>query len=265
MGKINHSIRQLWHKLNRQWLPLILGGLSLLGMLSWAEKWYAEQKTHDVAIDIHDRADFNLVEARQIKELLNAHLPASIAQYTLSQLPIGEIEALLERQAFIANAEIFIQMDGEVNVKIDQRTPLVRIINNHQESFYLDQDGDRMPFSAAYKKPMITATGHIQATQTDSLKPAKAKNLKAIYRVSQRIKRDSFLQALTGQLYVTKNQDIHLIPRIGDQTIILGQARDLRDRFAKLKAFYRKVLPHEGWYTYQEINLKYDKQIVAKK
>lgn len=265
MKGLRQYIRQLWHQLKRRWLPILVGSFSLFAMLNLAEEWYAGKRAQSVSITIDNQANFSLVDAKQVKALLNNHLPASIAQYTLHSLPLGEIEALLEQQVFIANAEIFTQMDGLVKIRIDQRTPLVRVINADQDSYYLDQSGERMPFSPAYKRPMITATGSIEANESDSLTTAMEQNLKAIHKVSRFIRQDSFLRALTGQLYITRTHDIELIPRIGEQTIILGEAQNLPRRFAKLKAFYRKVIPNEGWYKYEKISLKYDKQIVAKK
>lgn len=265
MKSLGQHLQRLWHQLKSRWIPLLLGTLSLVGMLSWAEDWYANQRTNSLAITIQDQASFNLITKKDIKAILNSHLPASFSQYTLQNLPLREIESLLEKESFIANAEIFTHVDGKIAVQIDQRTPIVRIINKNQNSFYLDQSGERMPFSPAYKKPMITASGHITATRNDSLNQAMTQNLANIYKVSRHIQQDSFLTALTGQLYVNKNHDIQLIPRMGEQTIILGEARNLHARFAKLKAFYRKVLPNEGWYTYDKITLKYEKQIVAKK
>jgi hypothetical protein len=265
MKSLGRSIQNLWQQLKKRWIPLLLGLFSFIGMLSWAEDWYASKRTQKMAIGIQNQASFKLVKVKDVKDLLDGHLPANFSQYTLQNLPLREMESLLEKQAFIANAEIFTHMDGKIAVQIEQRTPLVRIINSDQNSFYLDQSGKRMPFSPAYKKPLITATGHIKANRRESLNQAMKRNLTNIYQVSRHIKADSFLTALTGQLYLNKDHDIQLIPRIGEQTIVVGQARNLPARFAKLKAFYRKVLPHEGWYTYDKINLKYHKQIVAKK
>ncbi len=265
MNSLRQHIQNFWHQLKSRWIPILIGTFSLIGMLSWAEDWYASKRTTSIDVAIQDQASFKLVKAKGVKDLLDGHLPASFSQYTLQNLPLSEIESLLEKQSFIANAEIFTHMDGKIAVQIDQRTPLVRIINSDQKSFYLDQSGERMPFSPAYKKPLITATGYIKAKRKDSLNRDMRHNLTNIYKVSRYIKQDSFLTALTGQLYVNKDHDIKLIPRIGEQTIVLGQARNLAARFAKLKAFYRKVLPNEGWYTYDKISLKYEKQIVAKK
>jgi len=42
-------------------------------------------------------------------------------------------------------------------------------------------------------------------------------------------------------------------------------AHEIENKFEKLKIFYKEAIPYEGWSTYSEISLKYDKQIVCKK
>jgi cell division protein FtsQ len=75
------------------------------------------------------------------------------------------------------------------------------------------------------------------------------------------------LQALIGQIHLKKNGDFVLIPLVGDQLIVFGSAftdQEVRDKFEKLKIFYTKGLPYEGWEKYSEISLKYRGQIVGK-
>ena len=260
--KAIHFFREL---VNSLWVRAMCALVALGTMVSLAESYYAHTRTQAVAINIRGQAGFHFVEQRGIKDKLQNHLPAALHQYTLNELPLADLEDMLEHKPHVAGAEVYMDVAGKLLAHVRQREPTVRIINNEQESFYLDKQGKRMPFSPAYEKPLVTASGAIKASATGDLSDSEAQTLEAIQRVSQHIRQDSFLRALTGQVYIAPNQDIQLIPRIGEQTIVLGQAQNLPDRFNKLKAFYQKVLPSKGWYTYERINLKYEKQIVAKK
>jgi cell division protein FtsQ len=54
---------------------------------------------------------------------------------------------------------------------------------------------------------------------------------------------------------------------VGGQKIIFGSANsdeEVKDKFEKLKLFYKEAIPFEGWNKYEEISLKYKKQIVCK-
>ena len=76
---------------------------------------------------------------------------------------------------------------------------------------------------------------------------------------------DSFWSAQIDQIYVDNNDDIDLIPRVGNQQIHLGSTEDYEAKFRNLEAFYDKVLPEVGWNKYSVINLEYKDQIVCKR
>ncbi|MDR1090381.1 MAG: hypothetical protein LBL79_04825 [Prevotella sp.] len=59
------------------------------------------------------------------------------------------------------------------------------------------------------------------------------------------------------------NQDITLIPRVGDHRIILGDLDGYKERLNKLMTFYRNGLNETGWNKYSVINLKFDKRVVC--
>jgi len=76
------------------------------------------------------------------------------------------------------------------------------------------------------------------------------------------------LQSLIGQIHRKHNGDFVLIPQVGGQKIVFGTAfsdLEVEEKFRKLKVFYKEAIPYEGWNTYEEISLKYNKQIVCKK
>ena len=76
------------------------------------------------------------------------------------------------------------------------------------------------------------------------------------------------MQSLIGQVHRESTGDFVLIPLVGDQKIIFGSAfsdDEVKEKFEKLKIFYKEAIPFEGWNKYSEISLKYDKQIVCKK
>jgi len=70
--------------------------------------------------------------------------------------------------------------------------------------------------------------------------------------------------AMIDQVDITPQLTFEMIPKIGNQTIIFGDAANVDDKFNKLKLFYRKVIPVAGWSRYSIINLQYKNQVVAK-
>ena len=82
-------------------------------------------------------------------------------------------------------------------------------------------------------------------------------------RINDFIRKDSLWDAQIAQLYVNKDHEIELIPRVGNHRILLGDADSLTAKFRNLRAFYKKALPQVGWDTYKLINIKYANQVVG--
>ena len=76
---------------------------------------------------------------------------------------------------------------------------------------------------------------------------------------------DKFLKSQITAIAFDEKNEIVLYPRVGDHKIILGEAEDFRNKFEKLKVFYRHALGKVGWERYSMINLKYHNQVVCTK
>jgi cell division protein FtsQ len=182
--------------------------------------------------------------------LLNSGLnPVGI---TLSEVNTGTIEAILEENQLIKQAECYKTVDGTVHIKIYQRTPLLRIISNNG-NYYIDNEGDKMPVPNNFSAYVPVATGFIDEDF------ARAE----LYHFTRFLQKDKFWNAQIEQIYVAPNEDIELTPRVGNHQIILGKIEDYEEHLAKLKLFYEKTLNKVGWNKYSKINLKYKNQIVC--
>ncbi|QNL50116.1 cell division protein FtsQ [Olivibacter sp. SDN3] len=184
---------------------------------------------------------------------------------TLKNIPIHRIEDGLRSNPFIKEVKVFSEIDGTVNVKIEQREAILRIINNVGNDFYVDVDGMKFPTSALYAPHIIVANGNIEERFTgeqDSVQSALAEDL---YSVASFLVTDSLWNSQIEQLYVNEEKDIELVPRVGDQKIVLGNGDSLQTKFDKLLVFYKHVVPKAGWGTYKTVNLKFSNQLVCEK
>ena len=69
--------------------------------------------------------------------------------------------------------------------------------------------------------------------------------------------------SLIQQIYVEENGDIVFYTSVGDQKIIFGAIENIDYKFAKLKAYYKQIVPAYGWERYSVVNLKFSDQIVC--
>jgi hypothetical protein len=95
------------------------------------------------------------------------------------------------------------------------------------------------------------------------LLPADSILLKEIGELSLFIQKDSFMTAMLDQIDIRSDRTFSLIPKLGDQIILFGDAKNKEEKFKKLRLFYEKVIPIRGWNAYQKVNLQFKDQIVA--
>src|SRR5690606_41415523 len=67
------------------------------------------------------------------------------------------------------------------------------------------------------------------------------------------------------QLYVDSRQDIEIVPRVGTQPLVIGDADKLDEKFARLEIFYKNILPKVGTDAYEKVKVTYDGQIICER
>ena len=141
-------------------------------------------------------------------------------------------------------------------------------------SYYLDENGFIMPLSQNYTARLLVVNGRINEpfatrytlnfnTLADTLKTKTL--LDEIYTLSKYIDQSDFWKAQIEQVYVNKQLEMELIPKVGNHRIVFGEVENIENKFEKLMVFYKKGLSKTGWNEYSEINLKYKNQVVCTK
>lgn len=161
------------------------------------------------------------------------------------------LERILVKNPMIESAQVYYSLDGYIHVNILQREPVLRVMTG--EGYYVDRDGKVMPLSSKFTSRVVVATGDI------SEKYACEKLFPFVMMLSE----NSFWDAYIEQLVVRSNEDVVLIPKVGDFRIILGKVENSRERLDKLMLFLKEGITKKGWNRYKEVNLKFDNQIVC--
>ena len=137
------------------------------------------------------------------------------------------------------------------SVNIQQREPVLRVLTG--EGYYVDRDGRVMPLSSKFTSRVVVATGDINKKfACEKLGP-----------FAMKLKNEPFWDAYIEQLVVRSNEDVVMIPKVGDFRIVLGKVDDCDARLEKLILFLKDGITKKGWNRYKEINLKFDNQVVC--
>lgn len=164
------------------------------------------------------------------------------------------IEQALRANSFIDSVSCYKSPGGIVNVLIVQRLPLLRVMPDGADDYYLDERGHRMN-PRGYSADLPVATGHIT--------PDFAR--RELVKMGRFLRNDDFWNSQIEQIYVSQKGELTLVPRVGSHLIRFGRTDSLQQKFHNLYAFYEKVLPQVGWNKYAEISVEHVSQIIGRK
>ena len=212
------------------------------------------KECRDVSIKIDHHKGFFFIDENDADKAIKNFCGGLVYGKTFSTIDFGDIEKKLEQNPFISNAEIFSGVNGTLYVEIEQRVPVVRVVNRSGVSFYLDSNGEKIPLSPKFTARVVVATGDIDPEiQADLMKLIKF------------ISSDNFWKAQFEQIHVTADHEFELIPKLGNHYIWLGIADELEEKIKRLMIFYKEVLKNFSGDNYRIVNLKYKDQIVCTK
>lgn len=183
---------------------------------------------------------------------------------TLKELNIFNMEMNLNENPYVSEAYVTFGHDGVLKLHVIQKQPVFRVMPLKGNGFYVDNSGLKVPLSMNYTLRLPVVSGNILETYEDSMFISE-KSLMEVRNVFEFIHTDPFWTAFIEQVYVDKFKGIILIPKVGNHTIVLGNSDNLEDKFSRLKIFYLEGLGKVGWEVYQQIDLSFKGQIVAKK
>lgn len=242
-----------------------------LGFVNSKHKSVVCQKLNVVILDSLENS---FVSTEDIKEILNNNEINTLG-CPVDELNTKEIETILNDFESIRKAEVYTTIDGVLHILITQRQPIVRILNNRDISYYIDDEGKIIPSSKNNSAFILVVNGHINESfnikgninihEVCDERSVADKLLLDIFKISKFINDNEFWKAQIEQVYATRSGEFELVPRVGAHLLLFGTADNYREKFYKLRIFYEKGLNMYGWNRYEIINLKYKNQIVCTK
>ena len=254
----------------------IIGLSGLFASLAFATGKEKNVVAENLYVSVNNTEVNSFIDEEDVKEFFKDRND-SILHATLKNIDVNGLEKALNSHPAVENADIAVDVNGDVNIDVTQRTPLVRVMNMDGESYYIDTKSKLMPLSDKYTARVLIATGYImepfasryQFPVTTIAKHevfSKVSVLDDIYNISEYITKDSVLASLIHQINVTPDKELELYPAIGNHKIVFGEAKDFEEKFEKLKLFYTEGLNKtDGWNKYSIINIKYKNQVVCTK
>jgi len=191
-----------------------------------------------------------LIAQDSVNKLLTLVLRDSLNAFK-SGINLRNIEATLNRNDWVEQAQSYTLIDGSLGVKITTKLPIVRIEGDSH--YYLDKEGIPFPLSPFQSVSVPFFYGNPTAEQAKSL-----------ISVMHDIQQDPFMDTHIVAYQWTAD-GLTMEPRNHDYAIVVGNEKQLRQKLDKYKVFYATMRDSVLIDTYKKINLSFHGQVVCSK
>jgi len=246
---------------------LFFGGV--IWALQFAHRQHSQRTYEHVRVFIDAQNGYVFITENEIiEQLASANLHP---ERETTRLNTYIIERFLQQNTAIQDVNVFTQISGEVDIRVLQRQPIVRVENAQRQHFFIGSDGGLMALTPNHTARLLIASGHIfepfrankNVVESAVDVPSERATLYKIYQLATYIRNDDFLSALISQIYVNSRNEFELVSNVRNQIILLGRAENFEDQFRRLHHFYHHAIRKVDINAYRTINLKFDNQLIG--
>lgn len=227
--------------------------------LAFSSRRLSRVKCGEVQVIIAENSP-RIVGEEELAGLIG-QLDAGLLNRNLYAINTDQIERKLEKISTVRNAEVYrvfrvenYQLKGKLAIEIEQREPMFRILSAGDD-YYMDREGVRIDSNGAFTAPVLVVTGEL------SEEFAGGRLVPLISFIDQ----DDFWKTQIQQINVVNEEELQMVPLVGDQLVEFGEPEGYRNKLRNLKALYEQGFLETGWSRYNTINLKFENQIVCTK
>jgi len=201
---------------------------------------------------IYFQGDDNLFITHETVSKLLIQKKEGLKNVPKETLDLNILETALNSNPMIKSAQVYMSVNGELKVDIEQKKPIARVSTN--ATYYIDNQGTYMPLSSNHSARVPLVTGLVEKN-----------NLNNVFIMASKIQNDEFLKKNVVEIHQNENKTIYLKLRQCSFTVQMGNINHLDKKINNLKAFYKQSLKEETLNNYISINLQFDNQVVCTK
>lgn len=178
---------------------------------------------------------------------------SSVASIRKDKVDLNRLERELDEHEMIADAQVYTTVDGTLKALVTQKTPIARV-SNERSSYYIDYEGNKMPFSDNFSARVPLVSGEIND-----------ENRKGLTAVFQKIHDDDFLKKNITGARILESGSLLMTNRNYGYQILFGRPINVERKFNNYKAFFQHAMKDTLIGEYKMINLKFTQQVVCTK
>lgn len=221
----------------------------LLGvLLSFSLKKFSNQKITDnkISVSMNEEIPVYFVDEKDIRAIVEKENPSG----RVGDLDIPELEKKINALPAVDSANVYLNLNGKLNLDITQRIPIFRL-NNNGKDFYVDEKAIEFPISRVYSHPCMLVTGNVQKDEYPKL-----------IELVQKIDKDDFCKKYF--IGISKHKDdYYLLTDDAHYKLEIGDLDNIDFKIKGFKTFVEKYLVFQDPEKYKMVSVKYRNQIVT--
>jgi cell division protein FtsQ len=240
----------------------VLGLATTMLIIGFANKGKDRSVCHKVMISIDNQLNNHFIDDNDVLNMITNGYTEVIEGAAFRDINVRTLENRVKSNSYVADAEIFRDLKGNLLVKVLLRRPTARIVRQDGPDAYIAEDGTILPVSATFSSRVLLVGG-ANVKEMASLQTLQGSNYEKLFELINFINSDKFWAAQIAQIEMQANGEVKLLPQVTKQYIEFGDLDHIENKFSRLKIFYKEILPRKGWNSYSRVNVKYKNQIIC--
>lgn len=227
-------------------LKILITVILLVFLLSFSLDRFSKQQLDNVSVRMTQGQEVYFVDEKDIKEIVKELNPTR----KIGDVSIPELEKQLNALPHVANANVYMNLNGKLNIEIEQHVPVFRL-NNGGKQFYVDHHGEAFPVSRVYSHPAMLVNGNVTK-----------KEYKDLVKLVEAINEDDFSRKFFVGIS-KENGNYNLLTGDGIYKVEIGDLENIEFKLKGFKTFSEKYLVYQDPLKYKKISVRFDNQIVT--
>lgn len=192
---------------------------------------------------------FKFISVESVDKMLKQSDSISL-KLVKRDLNLGVIEKLINKNSFISSADVSLELNGELGIRIVEKEPVFRVLD---DDYYIDLSGSIMPLSENYSERIPLILSEVDSTE-----------LKSLGLLGNYFKNDTFLSNHITGLEIIDNEFLFHVNSF-KYLIKMKDLSDFKSRFNNYKVFYKTVINDSVLVKLKSINLNFKNQVIVQK
>ena len=216
-------------------------------LLSFSLKRFNNKPIENVTVKLaKTKNPVYFIDEKEVKEIVKKANPTK----KIGDIDIPELEKKLNLLPAVDSANVYLNLNGTLNLDIKQRIPVFRLSKGDQ-NFYVDEKGNEFPISKNYSYPCMLIRGDVKKSE-----------YKKLAELVDKIDRDDFSKKYFIGISKEK-ESYNLLTSEGNYKVEIGDLDRIDMKVKGFKTFVEKYLINQNAEKYSKISVKYDNQIVT--